>query len=151
MINTTPHCSFLWDFSGWMKRRRDKWGKKSGPQAVVGSQMSLGCNPQGSKAVQRDPNTSSTLLSSCLLFSALLSTIVLTSPSYLIGHPLTPICNSNENQTPALPTFTPFCRLLPRQQGEKDRHKKAVERKVSEVKRIGESVYQQRDIMLLLA
>lgn len=45
------------------------------------------------------------------LSSLLLCPIVLSTPSYLIGHPLTPICNSNENQTPALPTFTPLCKI----------------------------------------
>lgn len=56
-----------------------------------------------------------------LLCSALLSSPPLTSASYLIGHPLTVICNSNENQTPALPTISTLCRSLPQQHGPKEK------------------------------
>lgn len=37
----------------------------------------------------------------------LLTSIVLASASYLIRNPMAPICNSNENQTPAPSTLAP--------------------------------------------
>lgn len=78
--------------------------------------------------------------------SPLLTPIVFASLSYLIRHPLTSICNSNENQTPTLPISTPLCLSLPQQPGDR---RKAAERKASGIRRLRESPHQKRDIMLL--
>lgn len=79
--------------------------------------------------------------------SPLLTPIVFASLSYLIRHPLTSICNSNENQTPTLPISTPslpFPATTTRRQ-----RRKAAEIKASGIRRLRESPHQKRDIMLL--
>lgn len=75
--------------------------------------MCRGCILRGSNAAQSNPNMPTSVFLPVYTYSHLLwHHCSCLSPSYLIRHPLTPICNSNENKTPALPTFTPLCKSL---------------------------------------
>lgn len=75
--------------------------------------MCRGCILRGSNAAQSNLNMPTSVFLPVYTYSHLLwHHCSCLSPSYLIRHPLTPICNSNENKTPALPTFTPLCKSL---------------------------------------
>lgn len=113
--------------------------------------MSPGCTQQGSKKqhcqsqIHRHLHFSPSPPVASFLVSS--NPIVLASPSYLIGHPLSPICDSNENRTPALPTFAPLRKSLPQQQGEKDGEEKRRREKGSEVKESGREPLSEEGVL----
>lgn len=108
--------------------------------------MSLGCNPQGSKAAQSDQNT---VLSSAPVSS---SSPPLFSPLFLIWsgiHSLQFAILMKIRHLPCQPSPLSADPCHNNREEKRERRKRQGEKQVRQ-RRVGESPYQKRDIMLLV-